>query len=56
MIEVHLFDIEEDIYGELLRVEFVSRTRDERRFASKKELMRQLSQDRVRSREILGGR
>ena len=56
MIEVHLFDIEEDIYGELLRVEFVSRTRDERRFASKKDLMRQLSQDRVRSREILGGR
>lgn len=56
MIEVHLFDIEEDIYGELLRVEFVSRTRDERRFASKKELMRQLSQDQVRSKEILGGR
>ena len=55
MIEVHLLDTEEDMYGELLRVEFVSRTRDERRFASKKELMRQLSQDRVRNREILGG-
>ncbi len=55
MIEVHLFDVEEDMYGELLRVEFVSRTRNERRFASKKELMRQLSQDRVRSKEILGG-
>lgn len=56
VIEVHLLDIEEDMYGEILRVEFVSRTRNERRFASKKDLMRQLSQDRVRSREILGGR
>ncbi len=56
MIEVHLFDIEEDMYGELLRVEFVSRTRDERRFASQKDLIRQLFQDRVRSRQILDGR
>ncbi len=55
MIEVHLLDVEEDMYGELLRVEFVSRTRNERRFASKKDLVKQLSQDRVRSREILGG-
>ena len=56
MIEVHLLDTEEDMYGELLRVEFVSRTRDERRFASQKDLIRQLFQDRVRSRQILDGR
>ncbi len=54
-LEVHLLDLDEDLYDEILRVEFVSRMRGERRFGSKNELARQLSEDKVRSREILEG-
>ncbi len=55
MIEVHLLDLDENLYGEILRVEFVSRMRGERRFGSKKELARQLSEDKARSSKILKG-
>lgn len=54
MLEVHLLDLDEDLYGEILRVEFVSRMRGERRFGGKKELARQLSEDKIRTRKILG--
>ncbi len=53
--EVHLLDfpasggeppVDANLYGKQLRVEFVRRLRDERRFASPEALVRQLSEDR----------
>ncbi len=45
-IEVHIFDFSETIYGRQITVEFVDKIRDERRFASAEELMRQLEDDK----------
>ena len=52
-VEVNLMDYEGDLYGQRLTVEFVSRLRDERRFASRNELMAQLAQDAETAKRIL---
>lgn len=52
-IEVHLFDVEADLYGAKLRVEFVDRIRDERKFTGVDALVEQLSHDRSRCRQLL---
>ncbi len=51
--EVHLFNIDEDLYGERLRVELVRRLRGERTFASAEALVRQMDRDSERAREVL---
>ena len=45
-IETHILHFSDDIYGQDLTVEFLSRLRDERRFASLDELKAQLQRDR----------
>ena len=45
-VETHIFDFDEEIYGLDIRIEFMQRIRDERRFASLAELQRQLVADR----------
>ena len=45
-IETHILDFEEDIYGLPLRLRFLRRIRDERRFPSLEELRQQLEEDR----------
>jgi len=45
-IEAHLFDFHGDLYGKTLTVSFLARLRDERRFESEEELIRQLERDR----------
>lgn len=45
-LEVNIFDFDEDIYGEILRVEFCHMIRLERAFASKGDLVDQLKQDK----------
>ena len=52
-IEVNVLDYEGDLYGLRLTVEFVGRLREERRFASRDELMLQLAQDETVARSIL---
>ncbi len=47
-LEVHLLDFEGDLYGRRLRIEFVERLRDERKFDSVDALVEQLSRDRER--------
>lgn len=54
-LEAHLFDFEGDLYGRALRIEFVDRIRDERRFDGVAALVEQLSQDRARCIAILAG-
>ncbi len=52
-IEVHLLDFDGQLYGEDLRVYFVKRLRDERRFADSNELVQAISRDIVNARQIL---
>lgn len=49
-IEVHLFDFQEEIYGEILTVEFFKKIRDEKRFDSKEDLLEQLKLDEKTTR------
>ncbi|MGI8534113.1 MAG: riboflavin biosynthesis protein RibF [Candidatus Limnocylindrales bacterium] len=53
LLEAHLFDFDGDLYGELLRVEFVRRQRGEKRFGSITSLIRQMDRDAARARIIL---
>src|SRR5438309_7669103 len=54
MLEVHLFDVDEDLYGRTLRVEFVHRLRDERRFPNVDALKEQIGRDVAAARRLLG--
>lgn len=45
-IEVHLFDFQDDLYGQTLTLSFIARLREECRFASEDELIHQLQQDK----------
>jgi len=53
-LEVFLFDFEQDIYGRTLRVEFVHRLREERRFPGVDALKAQIAQDVLQARRLLG--
>ena len=52
-IETHIFDFDEDIYGLDLEVTFISRIREEIRFASLDELRVQLEKDRNACRSVI---
>jgi riboflavin kinase/FMN adenylyltransferase len=53
-IEAHLFDAEGDWYGAYVRVEFVARLRDTRRFDGMDALRLQLARDADHARAVLG--
>ena len=53
-VEVHLLDYKASLYGEPLEVEFLARLRDITAFASQEELVKQLEQDVLQVREIVG--
>ena len=46
VFEVNVFDYDGDLYGKVLKVEFVDRIRDVRRFEGVEQLVRQLEEDR----------
>ncbi len=50
-LEVNIFGLDEDIYGENIEVYFIKRIRDEKRFKSKEELIKQLKNDKALSLE-----
>ncbi len=52
-LEVHLLDFQGKLYQTELRIEFIQRLREERRFASAEELVAQLRLDVKRARRIL---
>ncbi|HMP73056.1 MAG TPA: riboflavin biosynthesis protein RibF [Kiritimatiellia bacterium] len=55
-VEVHVLDVEEDLYGTELAVEFVERIRpDDRRFGRDEELIAQIGSDVDAARRILAG-
>jgi riboflavin kinase/FMN adenylyltransferase len=51
--EVHIFDFDEDIYGEEIRIIFIDRIRDEKKFEGLEALKTQLSKDRERVKGLL---
>jgi riboflavin kinase / FMN adenylyltransferase len=54
LIEAHLIDYDEDLYGTELRVDFLSRLRGERMFASVDALVEEIARDVERTREVAG--
>lgn len=52
-VEVNIFDFSEDIYGQVLKVEFIRRTRNEEKFDSLDELKQKLHEDGIECRAIL---
>ena len=53
LLEVHLIDFAGDLYGKTLRVEFVKRLREERRFGGVEALKTQIAADVIEARRIL---
>jgi riboflavin kinase/FMN adenylyltransferase len=55
LLEAHLLDFDEDLYGEAARVRFVARLRAEEKFDSVTDLVAQMGRDCDRARDILSG-
>ena len=53
-IEVHILDFNKDIYGKDIRLQFVERIRDEKKFKNADELVEQLKRDRIETGLIFG--
>jgi riboflavin kinase/FMN adenylyltransferase len=53
-VETHVFDVDRDLYGASLRIGFVQRLRDERRFESLDALREQIAADVRRARVLFG--
>jgi riboflavin kinase/FMN adenylyltransferase len=52
-LETHVFDFSEDLYGQRLHVEFISKIRDETKFDSFEQLKQQIDEDAKRARASL---
>jgi riboflavin kinase / FMN adenylyltransferase len=52
-IEVNIFDFDGDIYGKNIRISFIDRLREEKKFAGIEELQKQLANDRALALKIL---
>ncbi len=52
-LEVNIFDFEENIYGEVVRIEFLKKLRSDVRFNSKEELIKQIERDKNNTKEFL---
>ena len=55
-IEAHVFDLDDDLYGERVKLSWVSRLRDVHRFDSPEALKRQLDKDFAAARDALTAR
>jgi len=53
LLEVHIFDFDQDIYGEYIHVDFIARLRSEEKFDDVAKLIEQMDLDSARAREIL---
>ena len=52
-VEVHIFDFDDNIYDEKIRVNFITRIRDEKKFSNISDLIDQIKRDIAAAREIL---
>ena len=54
LVEAYLLDFDGDLYGQVLRVEFMARLRGERRFDSVEALVEQMHIDVEQTRRLCG--
>ncbi len=54
LLEVHLLDFAQDIYGRYVQVDFLHKLRDEQKFASLDDLKRQIAFDAAQARNFFG--
>jgi riboflavin kinase / FMN adenylyltransferase len=52
-VEVHILDFDRDIYGHRIRVNFIDRVRDEKKFSGIEELSAQIKKDVEKARSIV---
>jgi riboflavin kinase/FMN adenylyltransferase len=53
LLEAHVFDFDEDLYGREIEVEFAAKLRDEQRFATLEALTAQMQRDAADARRLL---
>jgi riboflavin kinase / FMN adenylyltransferase len=53
-VEAYLLDFDRDIYGEIMRLEFIARLRDELKYDSVDALIKQIHADVEQTRKVLG--
>jgi riboflavin kinase/FMN adenylyltransferase len=53
LLEVHFFDLDRDLYGQRLEVQFVAKLRDELNFGSLDDLVAQMKRDEKEARRCL---
>lgn len=56
LLEVHGFDMDKDLYGKRVQVEFIGFIREEKRFDSAETLRQQIAADCAQAREVLNAR
>jgi riboflavin kinase/FMN adenylyltransferase len=56
LLETHVFDFNEDVYGRRIKVEFVEKLRDEMRFADMAALTKQIEADAGHAKAVFGAR
>ena len=52
-VEVHILNFNLDLYGKSIKLEFVERIREEKKFSGLEELKQQIAQDKKKAQEIL---
>lgn len=52
-LEIHIFDFNKTVYGELFTIYFIKRLRDDMKFNTKEELIAQINNDKVQSLKII---
>lgn len=52
-IEVHIFDFNEDIYGEDITIYFIQKIREEKKFQNAEDLVKQIDKDITEARSLL---
>jgi len=55
-IEVNIFDFDQEIYGQEIKIEFISKVREEQKFESLDKLIQQLKNDEDYCRSIIAVR
>lgn len=55
-VEVHILDFNEELYGQTIRVDFIERLRDEKKFSNIADLSEQIKKDIKKARQILSNK
>ena len=53
IVEVYIFDLNRDLYNQKIKIEFLMRLRDEKKFGSKDELINQIKADEKQALDLI---